>query len=255
MLEIITLPALTDNYIYILHDTGTGKTAAVDPAVAEPVLTLLEEKGWTLDYIYNTHHHLDHVGGNLTLKRHTNCQIVGAKADAHRIPGIDLPVDDGDTLTLGEQTLEIIATPGHTSGHIVYYFADEHALFCGDTLFSLGCGRLFEGTAEQLWQSLQRLKQLPENTRVYCAHEYTLANARFALSVEPDNPALQQRIEETKHLREQQQPSLPSTIGLERVTNPFFREHSLAIQANLDAMNHSALSIFTQLRALKDQFI
>ncbi len=254
MLNIIQLPVLTDNYIYIIHDSTHGETAVVDPAIAEPVLAVLQENGWRLNYIFNTHHHSDHIGGNLPLKQKTGCRIVGAACDSGRIPGIDIAVADGDQIRLGEQSLQIMATPGHTSGHIVYYCAGSAALFCGDTLFSLGCGRLFEGSAEQMWQSLQKLKALPDNTRIYCAHEYTQANGRFALTLEADNPDLQQRVAEVARLRAQNLPTLPSSMVLEKATNPFLREHSPSLRIAVDAGRDTPARVFAKIRLLKDQF-
>jgi len=255
MLEIIQLPVLTDNYIYLLHDSISGETAAVDPAVSEPIIEALHKRNWQLDYIFNTHHHSDHVGGNLQLKQLTSCKIVGAASDQSRIPGIDITVSDGETVSLGHHSFQIIATPGHTTGHIVYYCADSEALFCGDTLFSLGCGRLFEGSAEQMWQSLQKLKSLPGDTRVYCAHEYTQANGRFALSVEADNPDLQERIAEVAELRRQNRSTLPSTIALELATNPFLREHSASLRQTIGVANsETPANVFAKVRSLKDQF-
>lgn len=254
MLEIIQLPVLNDNYIYLLHDADSGETAAVDPAVAGPVLDFLQAKGWQLSYILNTHHHGDHVGGNLQLKQQTGCKVVGANSDKARIPGLDIGVEDGDEVRLGSHVFKVMATPGHTLGHIVFYGADSQTLFCGDTLFSLGCGRLFEGSAEQMWQSLQRLKALPESTRIYCAHEYTQANGRFALSVEADNPALQQRLAEVAELRRQNQSTLPSTLAQELATNPFLREHSTSIRQAVNGENDSPAEIFAKVRRLKDQF-
>lgn len=254
MLEIIQLPVLNDNYIYLLHDADSGETAAVDPAVAGPVLDFLQAKGWQLSYILNTHHHGDHVGGNLQLKQQTGCKVVGANSDKARISGLDIGVEDGDEIRLGSHVFKVMATPGHTLGHIVFYGADSQTLFCGDTLFSLGCGRLFEGSAEQMWQSLQRLKALPESTRIYCAHEYTQANGRFALSVEADNPALRQRIAEVAELRRQNQSTLPSTLAQELATNPFLREHSTSIRQAVNGENDSPAEIFAKVRRLKDQF-
>ena len=167
MLDIVQIPVLTDNYIYLLHDSVSGETAVVDPALAKPVLDLLESKDWQLTYILNTHHHWDHVGGNLELKQKTGCKIIAAYADSERIPGIDRGVFEHDVISLGEHQAIVIETSGHTIGHIVYYFAKDEALFCGDTLFAMGCGRLFEGTAEQMWTSLQKLKVLPPSIRVY----------------------------------------------------------------------------------------
>lgn len=255
MLEISLLPALSDNYIYLLHDTVSQHTAAVDPAEAAPVMRAIEQRGWRLDYILNTHHHADHVGANRQLKAQTACQIVGAAEDCQRIPGIDLALNDGEKFFFGQHTISAISTPGHTLGHIVYYCEDSSALFCGDTLFSLGCGRLFEGSAEQMWQSLQRLTALPPQTRVYCAHEYTAANGRFALSVESGNPDLINRLRQVAELRAANQPTLPSTIAQELATNPFLRAHSPSLRKSLglDA-DASALEVFSRLRKLKDQF-
>lgn len=254
MLEIVQLPVLTDNYIYLIHDARSGETAVVDPAVAEPVLDALAERGWTLNYILNTHHHHDHVGGNLALKQQTGCTIVAAEADRHRIPGIDLNVADGDNFQFGSETLKIMATPGHTSGHIVYYCANNQALFCGDTLFSMGCGRLFEGTAEQLWHSLEKIKALPESTRIYCAHEYTKANGNFALTIEPDNPALQRRLTEVTNLVAQKKSTIPSTLAQELATNPFLREQCESIQHGVGMLNRPAVDVFAKIRRLKDDF-
>lgn len=254
MLNILLLPALTDNFIYLLHEPTSGETAAVDPAEPGPVLDALQHNGWRLNYIFNTHHHGDHVGANLQLKQLTACKIVGSQTDRKRIPGIDLGVNDGDRIQLGNQIFQIIDTSGHTLGHIAYYSADSQALFCGDTLFSLGCGRLFEGSAEQMWDSLQKLKALPPETEVYCAHEYTAANCRFALSVEPDNPKLQQRAAEVAELRRKNLPTLPSTIGQELATNPFLREQSPDIRKTLGMAAQSDVAVFAKLRLLKDQF-
>ncbi|MEY4211151.1 MAG: hypothetical protein RLZ92_1532 [Pseudomonadota bacterium] len=254
MLEILQLPVLTDNYIYLLHEPISGKTAVVDPAIAEPVITALNQQGCQLDYILNTHHHNDHVGANLQLKQLTNCKIIAAEADQHRIPGIDITVNHKDEIQLGQQTLQVIATPGHTSGHIIFYCAESQALFCGDTLFSLGCGRLFEGSAEQMWQSLQQIKQLPTNTRIYCAHEYTLSNSKFAFSVEPNNIDLRKRITEVEKLRTTNTPTLPSTLAQELATNPFLRTNSIAICNALNISENDEIRVFTELRKLKDTF-
>ncbi|MDD5275690.1 MAG: hydroxyacylglutathione hydrolase [Methylovulum sp.] len=254
MYSVTIIPMLNDNYSYLIHDTESQQTAVVDPTLAQPVLDVLAANGWQLNFIFNTHHHGDHVGGNLELKQKTGCKVVAAQADQYRIPGYDLGVNDNEVVMLGNLAAHIIATPGHTSGHIVYYFADHGLLFCGDTLFVMGCGRLFEGTAEQLWHSLQKLKRLPEATRIYCAHEYTQANGRFALSAEPDNLALQQRILAVKQARENGQPTVPSTIAQELATNPFFREDSPALQKAIGLSGKSALDVFTELRKLKDRF-
>ncbi len=254
MLTIRQLPVLNDNYIYLIHDPVSGATAAVDPALAQPVLDVLDQNSWQLTAILNTHHHSDHVGGNLELKQQTGCTVIAPLADRHRIPGFDRGVSDGDTINLGKHVARVIATPGHTSGHIVYHFAGDHALFCGDTLFVMGCGRLFEGTAEQLWQSLQKLKALPAATKIYCAHEYTQTNGRFALTVEPDNLQLQQRMTIVDQLRAKHLPTVPSTIEKELATNPFFREDSLALQETINSVGKTPVEVFAEVRRLKDNF-
>ncbi|MDO9168488.1 MAG: hydroxyacylglutathione hydrolase [Methylobacter sp.] len=254
MLTILQLPVLNDNYIYLLHDPVSGETAVVDPAVTQPVLDVLKQKGWQLTTILNTHHHADHVGGNLALKQKTGCTVIAPLSDQNRIPGIDRGVVDGDVIMLGKHTAKVISTPGHTSGHVVYYFADDNTLFCGDTLFVMGCGRLFEGTAEQMWHSLQKLKALPASTRIYCAHEYTQANGRFSLTVEPDNRQLQQRMELINQLRAKHLPTVPSTIEQELATNPFFREDSLALRETIKMVNKKPVEVFAEVRRLKDSF-
>lgn len=254
MLEIHQIPVLSDNYVYLARDAASGATAVVDPAVAEPVEAALERLGWTLTHILNTHHHPDHVGGNERLKARFACTVVGARADRERIPGIDVAVGDGDRYPLGESIAQVFDVPGHTRGHIAYWFEESAALFCGDTLFALGCGRLFEGTPEQMWRSLSRLKALPAATRVYCAHEYTQANGRFALTVEPDNAALRERMEEVDERRRRGLPTVPSTLAAEQATNPFLRPDSPGLQAALGLVGHSAVEVFTATRARKDSF-
>ena len=254
MLTTLIIPVLNDNYIYLLHDSSSGQTAAVDPALAQPVLDALEEYGWQLSYVLNTHHHWDHVGGNVELKQKTGCKIIASAADQHRIPAVDFAVKDNDTITLGEYTATVFLTLGHTHGHIAYYFADQAMLFCGDTLFVMGCGRLFEGTAEQLWHSLQKLSALPAETRVYCTHEYSQANGLFALRIEPDNLYLQEKMRTIKQLRKDNKPTVPSTIADELATNPFLRVAQPSIQKALGMMQQSSVDVFTELRKRKDSF-
>lgn len=223
MLEVVQVPVLSDNYVYLVHDAATGDTAVVDPAVAEPVLDAASARGWTITQILNTHWHPDHVGANAAIKAATDCIVTGPAGEAAKIPGIDRAVSEGDEVRIGSEVGRVIDVPGHTAGHNAYHFAASGLLFCGDTLFALGCGRLFEGTAEQMFGSLGKLMALPDDTRVYCAHEYTAANGRFALSVEPENESLRRRMDEVAAARAADRPTVPSTIGLERATNPFTR--------------------------------
>jgi hydroxyacylglutathione hydrolase len=253
-LEIHLFPCLSDNYGFLIHDHEHGLTATIDTPDPTAIEKALATKGWTLTHILNTHHHWDHAGGNLELKNRTGCIIVGPRAEAARIPGIDIQVGDGDTFAFGQHTARIHATPGHTIGHIVYHFEDDHVAFVGDTLFALGCGRLFEGTAEQMWCSLQKLMQWPDATRVYCAHEYTQNNARFALTIEPGNKELIARAAEIDRQRAKDHPTIPSTVALEKRTNPFLRPMSREIRDRLNMINATDTEVFAQIRALKDRF-
>ncbi len=223
MLTVVQIPVLSDNYVYLAHDESSGATAVIDPAVEVPVLDAAAARGWTITDIWNTHWHPDHTGANLAIKAATGCRITGPAGEAAKIPGIDRAVVHGDTVTLGNAIATVIDVPGHTAGHNAYWIASDDVLFCGDTLFALGCGRLFEGTAVEMHASLGRLMALPDTAKVYCAHEYTAANARFAATVEPGNAALAARIGEITDLRSRSLPTVPSTIGLERATNPFVR--------------------------------
>lgn len=218
-LAVEQIPVLTDNYIYLITCKATGKTAVVDPAVTAPVIAALGPK--PLDYIINTHHHADHTGANLQLKQKYGCTIIGAENDAHRIPGIDQKVKQGDVIHIGAQQAQVFETPGHTTGHIVYYFAGSDALFCGDTLFIGGCGRLFEGTAQQMFESLQKIKKLPPETRIFCAHEYTLQNYKFLHHAAPNNPAVSAKLAEVESLRAQNKRTVPATLGDELKSNLF----------------------------------
>ncbi len=252
--EVHQFPCLNDNYGYLVHDAATGATAAIDTPEADAVNAALEAKGWRLTHILNTHHHFDHAGGNEVLKARWGCTIIGAANDAARIPGIDQRVADGDVVRVGDLQAQVIEVPGHTSGHIAYYFAEQGAAFVGDTLFALGCGRLFEGSPQQMWTSLQALMRLPDETLLYCAHEYTQSNAAFALSVEPQNEALVARAAEIDALRAQGRPTVPSTLGLEKATNPFLRPDSLEIQRNTRLEGAPLVDVFAETRRLKDHF-
>lgn len=252
-LEIVQVPVLRDNYLYLIHEPTSGVTAAVDPAVAPEVHETLAARGWRLTHILNTHHHLDHVGANLALKEATGCTIVGPAADRDRIPGIDIALAEGDRYALGAAEATVFDVPGHTRGHIAWWFADSEALFCGDTVFSIGCGRLFEGTPAQMWDSISRLRALPDATRVYCAHEYTASNVRFALSIEPDHPALLARAAQVEALRAADQPTVPSTIGAERAANPFFRADDPVLQRAVGMEGCDPAAVFGEVRGRKDR--
>jgi hydroxyacylglutathione hydrolase len=222
-LTVTPIPLFKDNYAWLLRDSGSGATAVVDPADAGPVEAAIEAAGGRLDLILLTHHHADHVGGTDAVRARYGAQVVGAAADAHRLPKLDRAVREGDTVGLGGAVGTVIDTPGHTLGHIAFHFPDGHALFCGDTLFSLGCGRLLEGTAAQMFASLKKLAALPPDTLVYCGHEYTESNARFAVTAEPDNAALQARAAEVGRLRAAGRSTVPSLLAVELAANPFMR--------------------------------
>ena len=226
MVEIVRIPALSDNYIWLVHEPASGETMVVDPGVAEPVLAEAERRGWRITQIWNTHWHPDHTGGNEAVKAATGARITGPAAEAARIPTLDATVREGDVVRLGAIEANVMEVPAHTAGHIAFHMASEQAAFVGDTLFAMGCGRLFEGTADQMHSALQRLAALPPDTIVYCAHEYTLSNGRFALTVEPDNEALRRRMVEVEAFRAAGEPTVPTTVELERATNPFVRVSS-----------------------------
>lgn len=253
-LEIIPIPLLRDNYGYLIHDPASVTTGIVDPSEASPVLAALETRGWRLDYVLNTHHHHDHVGGNGELKRATGCRIVASAADVERIEGVDVAVEEGKDFHFGSTVARILSIPGHTRGHVAYWFEHDRAVFVGDTLFSLGCGRLFEGTPGQMWESLGKLKALPADTRVYCGHEYTQANAAFALTVEPDNSDLRSRSEQVDDLRERGLPTVPSLIGEERKANPFLRADDPDVRERLKLQTSGPVKVFAELRRRKDEF-
>ncbi|MGE4062591.1 MAG: hydroxyacylglutathione hydrolase [Rhodospirillaceae bacterium] len=254
MLDIRQIPVLSDNFVYLAREPRSGAVAAVDPAVAEPVLAEANRLGWTITHILNTHHHPDHVGGNMEIKEATGCVIVGPGHDPDRIPGMDVQVMDGDVYALGEEKAEVFFVPGHTRGHIAYWFKDSDALFCGDTMFSIGCGRLFEGTPQQMWASLKRLRALPPSTRIYCAHEYTESNIRFAVTVDPQNEALRKREKEVKALRAAGKYSVPSLLGEEQAANPFLRADAPELAAAMGMAGRDPVDVFAEVRRRKDVF-
>lgn len=253
-IEIHQFSALKDNYGYLVHEPSSGATAAIDTPEVEPILKALAEKGWKLTHILNTHHHFDHAGGNAELKEKTGCTIIGPRGEKDLIPGIDRAVGEGDVVELGAARARVIDVPGHTRGHIAYHFADDHVVFVGDTLFALGCGRLFEGTAEQMWASLGKLMALPDDTTVYCAHEYTQSNARFALTVEPQNAALVARAKEIDAKRAAGQWTVPTTIALEKATNPFLRAASRDLRSTVGLEAAANVDVFAETRKRKDNF-
>lgn len=253
-LDIRRIPVLGDNYVYLVHDAASGATAAVDPALAQPVLETLDGLGWKLSHVLITHHHGDHTGGNLEVKQATGCTIIGGRGDAARIPGIDVEVGEGDTVNLGGHQGRVIEVPGHTSGHVAYWFAESKALFCGDTLFSLGCGRIFEGTPEDMWSSLCKLRELPDEARVYCAHEYTVGNADFALSIDPDNLDLRRRSAEAREQRREGRSTVPSTMAGERAANPFLRADDGDLGKAVGVTGGDPVSAFAEIRRRKDRF-
>ncbi|MEJ6594528.1 hydroxyacylglutathione hydrolase [Parasphingorhabdus sp.] len=228
MLEIIRIPVLSDNYIWLVHEPRSQETMVVDPAVAEPVLAEAAKRGWTITQIWNTHWHPDHTGGNAAIKEATGCQITGPEAERERIPTLDTLVNEGDTVKLGDVIANVIDVPAHTAGHIAFHIPSENVAFVGDTLFAMGCGRLFEGTAAQMYDNMRKLEALPDSTKIYCAHEYTQSNGEYALVAEPDNLALQERMAEVLVMRERGEATVPTTIRLERATNPFMRADSVA---------------------------
>ena len=253
-LEIRQFPCLSDNYGYLIRDEKTGEVATIDTPDAEEINRQLEAAGWPLTHILNTHHHWDHAGGNLTLKEKWNCTIIGPKGEADRIPGLDEAVGEGDQVALGVSTATVHDTPGHTSGHVIFHFADDRAAFVGDTIFAMGCGRLFEGTAEQMWASLSKIAAFPEDTKLYCAHEYTKANADFALTVDPANKALKARAAEVDRLRAAGKPTVPTEVAIELQTNPFLRAEDKALQAAIGMNDADAVSVFAEVRQRKDNF-
>jgi len=252
MTEILIIKCLNDNYAYIyLNDKK--EAFVVDPSEASPVIDTLEKNDLQLKYILNTHHHFDHIGGNYELKEKYNCKIVGSKKDRDRIPGIDIEISDGDYWSFKEHTAQIIEIPGHTSGHIAFFFKSLNAVFTGDTLFSLGCGRLFEGTPTMMWNSLKKLRALPDQTKIYCGHEYTLSNGKFINSIYPSED-MRLKIESLVELNEKNLPSIPSTIADEKKMNIFLKADDINLIRNLGLNGKSPEEVFGYMRELKDNF-
>ena len=242
----------SDNFGVLIHDPTSGLTASIDAPEEGPIARKLAEKNWRLDHIFTTHHHADHVDGNLPLKSAHGCKITGPAGEASKIPGLDDAVGEGDTIAFGDFEITVIETPGHTLGHISYWIPKAGVAFVADTLFAMGCGRVFEGTPAMMWDSLEKLLALPEETTVYCGHEYTLANARFALTIEPGNADLIARAEEVEKLRAADKPTLPTTMAIEKKTNPFLRVNEPAIRANLGMADATPAEVFAEIRKRKD---
>lgn len=251
--ETHLFPCLSDNFGLLVHDPATGATAAVDVPEAAPVMAAAAAKGWTISHILVTHHHPDHVQGIPEVKQATGARVIANAADAPRIPLVDETVTPGGRAGFGSLAADVIDTPGHTVGHVAYHFGAEKILLAGDTLFSLGCGRIFEGTPAAMWQALTVLRALPDDTLLFCGHEYTASNARFALTVDPDNPDLKTRADEVFSLREQGLATVPTTLGMEKRTNPFLRADDPAIAANLAMTGAAAAEVFAELRERKNR--
>ena len=254
MLKVNIIPCLQDNYSYIIQDTSTGIVGVVDPSEFNPIDNFIKNEFKKIDFILNTHHHFDHTGGNLKLKKKYNCQIIGSSIDRHRIPGVDIKLQDNDILKFGKVEFKVILVPGHTSGHICFYSDKEKIIFTGDTLFSLGCGRVFEGTHSQMLLSLNKIKNLPKETSVYCGHEYTKKNLDFCLTVEFDNYFLKKKKTWVDLKLNEKKPTLPVMLEDELNTNIFLRCDVPSVKKYLGMENSSEVEIFKKLRDLKDSF-
>lgn len=253
-LQIATIPCLSDNYAFLLHDKASGETALVDAPEAAPIIEELKKRGWKLTQILITHHHYDHIDGVEELRKATGAQVFGAKADAHRLPPLDVELVEGDSINIGNNLGTVIDVSGHANDHLAFHFPDSAAMFTADSLMALGCGRLFEGTPDQMWGSLSKLAALPPMTMVYSGHEYTAANASFAYSVEPNNPALRDRILQIIEARAQDMPTVPSILADELATNPFLRPSSPEIRALLGMESATDAEVFAEIRRRKDGF-
>lgn len=253
-LEIELFSCRTDNFGVLIHDPESGATASIDAPEEQPILDALKRRGWTLTHILTTHHHQDHVEANLALKEAYGATIIGPENEANQIPGLDMTIGDGGDFEFAGHRVHVYETPGHTAGHICFHFPDDKLLFSADTLFALGCGRLFEGTPTQMWASLRKLMALPDDTTVYFGHEYTLSNARFALTIDPGNTALKNRAAEIEALRDRGGFTAPTQLGLEKQTNPFLRPDDAGIRAHLRMETASDAEVFAEIRKRKDNF-
>ncbi len=252
--ELITVPCLSDNYAFLMHDANDGTTLLVDVPEAAPILDVVNAKGWSISHVLLTHHHPDHVQGLPEILVEHKPVVIGAKADAERLPHLDLAVSEGDTIALGSVSGVVMDVSGHTIGHIAVHFPDQGIVFTADSLMALGCGRLFEGSAETMWTSLSKISALPDSTTVCSGHEYTLANARFAQTIDPENPELLRRIKRIEEDRQNNIPTVPSNLGEEKRTNPFLRPHDRNIRAHLSMQNATDAEVFAEIRSRKDNF-
>ena len=252
-LEIYQFPCLSDNYGVLIRDKDTGHVASIDAPSADDVRAALAEKSWNLTHILTTHFHWDHTDGNLALKAETGCTIVGPRPEADKVPGIDVKVGEGDSYKFGGFEAKVFETPGHTAGHIIYWIPDASVAFVGDVLFAMGCGRVIEGSMDAMWNSIEKVAKLPPETMLYCGHEYTIANAKFALTVEPGNTALQTRAKEVEELRAQGRPTLPTKLADELATNPFIRADSAEIRRVIRMENASNSDVFAEVRERKNR--
>jgi len=253
-MHITPIPCLTDNYAYIICDNNSETTGVIDPSEAEPVISFLKKKKLKLNYILNTHHHFDHIGGNIELKKTYNAKVLGFEGDKHRIPGIDITVKDGESWNFGNSTVKIFHIPGHTLGHICFFFEKEKIIFTGDTLFSLGCGKIFEGNHKQMLDSLNKIKKLPKDTQIYCGHEYTYKNAEFCIKYDNDNINLKNKFDKIKKLKSSNLPTVPSSLEDELKSNIFLRCDKNELKIKLNMKNEDDFKVFRKVRDLKDDF-
>lgn len=254
MLQVRMFPCLNDNYGFLAHDPATGETVCIDTPDADEILKQAGEAGWRISQIWNTHHHWDHAGGNQALKKATGAFILAPDGEKGNIDGVDRAVDGGEQVRLGDCVADVIATPGHTLGHIIYHFPADKIAFVGDTIFALGCGRLFEGTPQQMWDSLKAIRALPKDTQLYCAHEYTQANARFALTLETENNALKDYAKGVDAKRKRGEPTVPTTLAAEIAANPFLRADKAPLKKAIGLPNAAPEKVFAEVRARKDKF-
>ena len=253
-MEITPIPCLTDNYAYIIYDDSSKISGVVDPSEAKPIISFLKRKNIKLNYILNTHHHFDHIGGNIELKKKYNAKIIGFIGDKHRIPGIDISLENNEIWNFGKINLKVLHTPGHTLGHICFFFENEKIAFTGDTLFSLGCGKIFEGNYKQMLDSINKIKNLPKDTMIYCGHEYTYKNAEFCMKYDKNNPLLKKKFEDIKKLRSMNLPTIPSCLEDELKLNIFLRCDKNDLKINLNMKNQEDFKVFKKVRDLKDNF-